>query len=89
MQLPVFSSALEGEAAEHACQRGNSERQKLQRLWGQIPGAAHGQSNIPGEQIDLKTKGDPACSPIHSVWQCTRSQCAILCDSAHSLCGVR
>lgn len=88
MQLPGFS-ALEGEAGEHARQRGNSERQRLQRLWDQIPRTAHGQSDIPGEQIALKTKGAPACSRTHSAWQCTRSQRAILCDSAHLLCGVR
>lgn len=52
-EQPGFPAGLEREAGcVHPCQRGgSSQQQEQQRLWRQILGAAHGQSQPPGKQI--------------------------------------
>lgn len=52
-EQPGFPAGLEREAGcIHTCQRGGSSQQQEQQwLWCQILGAAHGQSQPPGEQI--------------------------------------
>lgn len=79
---------MEGQTAEHTRQRGESERQRLQRVRAEIPGAAHGQPYVPGEQIAVLKSINQRLSCSSGARRCACSQRAIVRAPACLLCGV-